>query len=186
MENIEGSKIEWGYNSNSYYSKEILPKVKNVGQRIITRPMPYENNDDIELIYIRTGSGILYINESAYRIQHGSCARFLSSDFHKVIPNNGESVVIDYLKINTGTSLFVWSITHEYESMNDFQRGNSFPLMLDDENAKEFEKIFDKMFVEKKKNSNYLESLMVYLFMELLGRFQRAFSIGACVNSVEK
>lgn len=164
--------LELGYSSYRYFPSELHPTISKVGRKQFTHPTCYEHHDELEYILVRAGTGQLFVNHRIFQLEPGAAGMFMSFDFHRFEPTVGETLDVDYLRISSGT--FLYMMACPYSVLPDLDISNymfTFHRLVG-EDLTSIGRLFDELR-KLMASSGGENKKAIYFLMELVGKYRR-------------
>ena len=140
----------------------------------MTAPTPYTHHDELEYIFVRSGSGTLVVNDVAHPMQPGSTAQFRSVEFFRVLPNPDEPLVIDYFRSEASSYNVLFGCPSYQPPL--LRAKYSFETRpFPPEEIPHIERLMDQMQQCFSGGERRSDSLAEYLYMEFIGYYMRLY-----------
>lgn len=162
----------YGYTANLYFPSELHPDIVAVGQKSLTQSTKYESHEEREYVFVRAGEGSLLVNGLSFSLKTGDAIVFQEYDFHKFSPESEMPLVMDYLRISTGT--YMYALSNPYQPAMDpsvFQKPHP-PVHLQYPALARVIDLFDYLH-ETKREAKEGNEQRVFSALEIVGRFER-------------
>lgn len=167
------SNLEMGYNSYRYFPNELHPSIIAMGERSCVRESQYACREGLEYVLVRSGRGNCVVNEERFPVERGSAALFMSFDFHKFVPDAGETLVLDFFRISSGTYLFMLASPYSAKVDADLSNYRFRTISFESPALEDIERLSDELLLMKSQNVQYDDAMMIYTFMEYVAKYDR-------------
>lgn len=91
----------------NYFSENLLPSEVFAGHRTVRQSIPFTQHDDLELLLIRKGEGILTVNAAEYPLSRGMLFCFSPHHFHKLTLPRGHTLEVSECHVNSGVYFYI-------------------------------------------------------------------------------
>jgi len=176
---IYNDKIEY-FSAAEYMHVEPVSTDINFSQEEIELPEATHGHDDIELIYVISGTGTLMINGISHTLADGSMAHLLQYHIHSISPDKGSTLHIYRCRYSLGI-LMTFSLTQRSQKKDGFIFEFGSPVV--ECNKKEMGIIknnFDIIASENARQDELFEMIVLSSLMQNVYIFQRR-----CLKSIQ-
>ena len=95
-------KYSTPFYSRNYFSENLLPAKVWAGRKSVQQQIPFTQHDDLELLLIRKGEGLLTVNERDYPLSRGMLFCFSPHHFHRLSLPKGHTLEVSECHVNSG------------------------------------------------------------------------------------
>lgn len=116
---MKKTKYSNPYLAKDYFSKDILPTAVYAGRKTLRQSLPYRQHEDIEIMLVRSGSGIVTVNARSFPISRGSLLCFNPTQFYKLDLDKGSRLEITECHINSGLYFYLSACPYYHSDTAD-------------------------------------------------------------------
>lgn len=153
---------------NRYFNAKALPKAPVFGDmKSISSPTPHIQNENILFLLVRSGSGIMIINQWEVELKRGVCACIGPFHNYTIIPNEGSILEISHVTVSNETYLYILSCP--YMHVSEFLINDKPAIsMFSEQDTRDAESLFDRFGLFDTSERNYYDSKLGFLAMMYL------------------
>ena len=158
--------------SRDYFSKNILPNSTFAGRKTIGQQVPFKQHDDLEILLIRQGEGMVTVNATQFPIRRGALFCFSPYHFHKLDINKGEKLELSECHVNSGVYFYISACPYFKAQPQELP----YPPLyaeLDEEHTAQAEKLIDDIAAECEKKTIRENQTCFFLLMKLFGMMEK-------------
>ena len=167
-------KYSTPFYSRNYFSENLLPAKVWAGRKSVQQQIPFTQHDDLELLLIRKGEGLLTVNERDYPLSRGMLFCFSPHHFHRLSLPKGHTLEVSECHVNSGVYFYITACPY---FIGDDRTVPNPPLLavLDEAHTQKAEALMDRVADECEKKSLLVaeNQSVFFLLLKLFGTLEK-------------
>ena len=166
-------KYSTPFYSRDYFTKNILPHSVLADRKTIRQQIPYRQHDDLEMLLIREGAGIITVNAVEYPISRGDMFCFSPYHFHRLDVLRGDTLEVSECHVNSGLYFYISACPYFIPPDSTKLHYPHLHVHLDETRTRQTEKLIDEISQECERKKIQENQSLFFLLMKLFGIMER-------------
>lgn len=156
-----------GYRGKNFFTKDILPQKLLARSFVLEGPRVFKEDEDVVILYVERGRGILTVNNQEYRVEPGVLIVLYPSHIQKLNVTGARKLAGVECVVNIGTLLYMFAIPSHRRPVKALGRTPDL-YFLGKEERETVEELWKELLEENRILDCYAERMQLSLLMQIL------------------